>query len=79
MTKARFCRVYFGENMIICVINDTDKMWIFLIGARLFIHLNVQYVLNRLYVNDTSLPTKHSVRFVISGDCLHDAAIFVLL
>ena len=41
--------------MIIYVVNDSEKVRIFLVRSGLSIHLNDRYVLNELYVNDTSL------------------------
>ena len=35
-------------------VNDTEKIWIFPARARLIVHLNDQFILNRSYVNDTS-------------------------
>ena len=36
--------------MIICVLNNTKKIWIISVKARSFIDLNDPYVLNGLYI-----------------------------
>ena len=41
--------------MIICNTDNTEKIQIFLVRARSFIHLNEQHVLNGLYLNNTSI------------------------
>ena len=54
MAKPRLYTVFFCEN-IVCDVNDDENIQISLIRARSFIYLSDQYVLNRSYVNDTSL------------------------
>ena len=41
--------------MIICIVDDTEKMQYYSVGAWLFVQLNEPSVLNLLYLNDTSL------------------------
>ena len=50
-----FLDIYFGQDMIIYIVNDTEKIGIFVVRPRLFACLNDPYVLNGLCVNDTSL------------------------
>ena len=53
--------------MIICVINDDVKIWIFSVRARSFIYLNDPDVLNGSYVNDSSLVAITPYQIILIG------------
>ena len=70
--------VFFFENMITCIVNDTEKIWIVLIGARLFVYSNDLYIVYEQHIISghlTQLGILLDVRYLATS--LDDPVIFV--
>ena len=62
--------------MIICDVNDAEKIQIFSVRAKLFVHFNNPYILTALHVNDISHPIRIGVQYMATS--LYEQAIFIL-
>ena len=75
-----FLIVFFRENMCIHIINEAEKIMIFSLRARSFVHLNYQYLLNKGLItigSHTQSGIQLSVRYLATS--LYDPVIFVPL
>ena len=79
-----FLNEFFSENIIICIFNNAEKIWIFLVRVKSFIHLNDSKVLNDSCINNALLVAITPNQAILCdvqylATCLYGSMIFLLL